>query len=87
MRGVLFFLAIAIGGLSSPAGGAMPVPNLVRSGSQILPIDYTCGDGKHFTNQGCVVDQKPPQASAQKKPPRQVRKKPKRHSKPPSHRQ
>jgi hypothetical protein len=80
MRGVLVVLAIAIGGLTGFSARAMPVAELIQSGSQILPIDYTCGDGKHFTNQGCVSDQKPPQASVQKKPLRQARKKPKRHS-------
>lgn len=51
----------------------------------IQPVDYTCGDGQHFTNQGCVADAKPAVAAKEKakskaRPHAQRKAKPKPHA-------
>lgn len=51
--------SLVIAGLGISSAVAMPLPSAPRSPGDIVRVDYTCGDGMHFTNAaGCVADEK-----------------------------
>ncbi|TCR92661.1 hypothetical protein EV561_10195 [Rhizobium sp. BK376] len=79
-------LALTLSGsVGFSAAEAMPLPGVEMPRSPLLhSVDYTCGDGMHFTNQGCVVDEKPAAPVAKAKPkPHVQKKKPHPHHKHP----
>jgi hypothetical protein len=76
MRTTTIMLALALStGLVCSSAEAMPVLSLKVANPLLQSVDYTCGDGMHFTNQGCVADEKPAPAAVKEKP--KVKSKPK----------
>jgi hypothetical protein len=80
MKNLIIASVLLTGSFDVSSAGVMPGYEPGKFHPPFVQVDYTCGEGRHFTNQGCVADRKPPQQPARRKPSRHIRKvHPKRH--------